>query len=75
MVVGSELARLRFGGRRSSSAGGDGGSCVIQEAMRDVFSAMVEGYKGGDVAMVSRVGDVEIVFLFGLRLHQRLGCD
>lgn len=41
MVVGSELVRLRFVGRRSSSAGGEGGSCVIQEVMRNTSSAIL----------------------------------
>lgn len=53
--MGAELARLRFGGRtcsRCASAGGDGGRCPIQEAVRDVFAARRDGERGGDVAMV-----------------------
>jgi hypothetical protein len=41
MVVGLELVRLRFVGRKSSSADGEGGSCVIQEVMRNALSAIL----------------------------------
>jgi hypothetical protein len=48
-AIGSELARLRFSNRGSSSAGG---SCSSQEEIRVVLSGKVEGDAGGDVAMV-----------------------
>lgn len=51
-AVGSELARLRFSGRCSSSAGGVGGSCASQEEIRVVFSVRIEGDAGGDVAII-----------------------
>lgn len=43
--------------------------------MRDASSAIVKGNEGGNVAIVLRLGNVEIVFLFRLGLQQRLGCD
>jgi len=58
-AVGSELARLRFSSRCSSSAGGVGGSCSSQEEIRVVFSVRMEGDTGGDVAIITcgAVGD------------------
>ena len=64
-AVGSELARLRFSSRCSSSAGGVGGSCSSQEEIRVVFSVRMEGDTGGDVAIITcgAVGDRDSVLV------------
>jgi hypothetical protein len=73
-MAGSEQARLRLriGVWRSSSAGGVGGSCVIQEATRDVLFAILDGNKGDDEAMMLIVGDAEELFLFGAASAARI---
>jgi hypothetical protein len=48
--------------------GGDWESSVMQEVMRDAFPAIVEGNEVCDVAMMLRLGDVEMVLLFGMSL-------